>query len=330
MTCYHGVVTKKKHKKFLRGIVHASIFIATAFLLFALSYLSYEKEAQITPFSTNIDFENRVIADTEDPPDLADNQLASVWTAARDLYVNLRMALEQSPTYASLASPSGRYVKIIEGFRREEVADSLAKQLGWSDTERDTFLKNSKHLEPVIREGRYQPGIYFLPAGASYKDIREMVAEKFRTDVEERYSKELAKDVPLETALKVAAIIQREAGRRDEMRYISGIIWNRIFREMNLQIDATLQYAKGSEENGWWPQVVPDDKYLNSPFNTYQNKGLTPMPIANPSVAAIAAALNPRKTECLFYFHDRRGRFHCSKTYEGHVTKLKSIYGRGK
>ncbi len=299
--------------------------------LLALSYVPFEgMRANPSLFSTNIDFAARTIAETEDPPELAENQLAGVWTAARDLYIDLRMALERSPAFLSLAAPSARYVKIIEGMRREEIADSLAFQLDWSETERDTFLKNSKHLEPVIREGRYYPGVYLLPAGTSHKDIRTAMTEKFRTEVAERYSANLAKNVPIETALRVAAIIQREAGGKNDMRYISGIIWNRIFRDMNLQIDATLQYAKGSEENGWWPRVVPDDKFIDSPFNTYQNKGLTPMPIANPGVAAIAAALNPRKTECLFYFHDRRGNFYCSKNYEGHVAKLKSIYGRGK
>ncbi len=323
---------KKNHLGKFRTILPALALatLAGASLL-ALSYVSFEEtRADPAPFTTNINFTERTIAETDDPPELAENQLASVWTAARDLYINLRMALERSPAYISLASPSGRYVKIIEGMRREEIADSLAAQLGWSKSERDTFLKNSKHLEPVIREGRHFPSVYLIPRGASHKDIRTAITEKFRAQVEERYSAELAKNVPLETALRVAAIIQREAGGKDDMRYISGIIWNRIFKDMNLQIDATLQYAKGSETNGWWPDVVPNDKFIDSPFNTYQNKGLTPMPIANPGTAAVAAALNPRKTECLFYFHDRRGRFYCSKTYEGHVAKLKSVYGTGK
>jgi UPF0755 protein len=60
------------------------------------------------------------------------------------------------------------------------------------------------------------------------------------------------------------------------------------------------------------------------------NKGLPPTPIANPSVAAVLAALNPTKTDCLFYFHDRKGDFHCSETYEGHVAALKKYYGQGR
>ena len=41
------------------------------------------------------------------------------------------------------------------------------------------------------------------------------------------------------------------------------------------------------------------------------------------------AALNPRVTPCMFYFHDTDGRFYCTKTYGEHVAKLKEIYGQG-
>ena len=112
------------------------------------------------------------------------------------------------------------------------------------------------------------------------------------------------------------------------MRYISGVIWNRLFIDMPLQIDATLQYARGTPGNNrtWWPVPVPRDKYIDSPYNTYQNIGLPPEPISNPSVDAIIAALNPRATDCLFYFHDTHGNFHCTATYEEHVELLREYY----
>ena len=115
------------------------------------------------------------------------------------------------------------------------------------------------------------------------------------------------------------------------MRDISGIIWNRLFINMPLQLDASLQYAKGTDsKTSWWPQVRPADKYIESDFNTYANKGLPPAPISNPSLDAIIAALNPKKTECMYYFHDQRGGFHCNETYEEHVAALKRIYGQGR
>jgi len=107
------------------------------------------------------------------------------------------------------------------------------------------------------------------------------------------------------------------------------VIWNRLFIDMPLQLDASLQYAKANNpyEDNWWPAVRPEDKFIDSPFNTYQNKGLPPEPIANPSVDAIVATLNPRVTDCIYYFHSATREYYCSVTYEDHVSKLREVYG---
>jgi UPF0755 protein len=176
------------------------------------------------------------------------------------------------------------------------------------------------------------PGIYF----ASIDDpegVATLVHDRFDADILSKYSPSTAEQVPLEQALTVASLIEREAGSWDDMRMISGIIWNRLFKGMKLQIDATLQYAEANQragKTGWWPSVEPKDKYIKSAYNTYQHVGLPPAPIANPSLAAVLAALNPKKTDCLYYFHDSHGVFHCSKTYAEHVKLLKKYYGQGR
>ena len=150
---------------------------------------------------------------------------------------------------------------------------------------------------------------------------------RFKEDVLARYTDDVAAQVPLNDALVIASLLEREAYDFNDMREISGVIWNRLFIDMKLQLDATLQYAKG-DASRWWQVPTPADKYLESPFNTYQNAGLPPHAIANPSVSAIIAALNPNETDCIFYFH-HRNVLYCSADYEGHVQKLRSIYGRG-
>ena len=159
-----------------------------------------------------------------------------------------------------------------------------------------------------------------------------MVNKHFVEDILSHYGTTTAELVPLNDALTVASLIQREAAGSDDMRIISGIIWNRLFLNMNLQIDATVQYAEANARSAgsWWPPVATRNLFLKSPYNTYVNKGLPPTPIANPSVAAVLAALNPVNTDCMFYFHDRMGQFHCSATYAEHVALLKKYYGRGK
>ena len=163
-------------------------------------------------------------------------------------------------------------------------------------------------------------------------EVAFLVNEKFTTEILNKYNQSIADKVPLNNALIIASLLEREAYDFSDMRLISGIIWNRLFIDMPLQLDATLQYARGSKtnESKWWPIPRSSDKFLNSPYNTYKNTGLPPTPIANPSIEAIVAALNPEATDCMFYFHDQKGGFHCTETYKEHVALLKKVYGRGR
>lgn len=233
--------------------------------------------------------------------------------------------------YQNLASPFSRVLVIDSGERKEEVASHFGKILNWDAEGRETFLELVASSSPILAEGKFYPAHYVAHKDATPKEVALMVNDQFKAQIASRYPDELQEVVPLEDALTIASLLEREAYDFEDMRYIAGIIWNRLFIDMNLQIDASLQYAKGSQSSSaWWPVVRPADKYINSPFNTYKNPGLPPSPIANPSPEAILAALNPKKTDCLFYFHDRDGGFHCTQTYEEHVARLKEFYGQGK
>jgi UPF0755 protein len=233
--------------------------------------------------------------------------------------------------YQNLAGVSSRLLVVLPGERREEVAQHFGKILGWDSSEREAFIRGVAEVAPTLEEGKFFPGRYTVPRGADPDEVVTLVLERFNAEVASRYGSETEATVPLTDALTIASILEREAYDFTDMRQISGVIWNRLFIDMNLQIDATLQYAKGErEDQPWWPTVVPRDKYIESPYNTYENEGLPPAPIANPSIEAILAALNPKKTDCLYYFHDRDAGFHCTATYEEHVALLKEYYGKGK
>lgn len=233
--------------------------------------------------------------------------------------------------FQNLASLTGRTLIIEPGERKEQVAINFGKVLGWNKEERARFMELVSTSSPALTEGKFYPDTYISHAKATPEEAAQMLQARFLDEVLSRYTPDVEALVPLRDALTLASLLEREAYDFEDMRHISGIIWNRLFINMKLQIDATLQYAKGNRAwEPWWPQVHPNDKYIESPFNTYQNEGLPPSPIANPSSAAIIAALNPVLTDCLFYFHDREGDFHCAKTYEEHVTLLKQEYGRGR
>ncbi|HEY4494292.1 MAG TPA: endolytic transglycosylase MltG [Candidatus Paceibacterota bacterium] len=226
--------------------------------------------------------------------------------------------------YMDLANPAMRIVRVNEGLRKEQVAEVVADKLGWGEADKDKFINAHLALATNTKadsEGRYFPKTYIINKDAEPEAVSGTMFTEFSNQIS-KVKKMKLKTINDATALKVASIIQREAAGKQDMNLISGIIWNRIWSGMKLQVDATLQYAKGSEEDGWWQQVKSEDKKIKSPYNTYLYAGLPPSAIANPGRAAIEAAYNPSKTSCLFYIHDKNRKIHCSRTYEEHKKNI--------
>lgn len=219
--------------------------------------------------------------------------------------------------YVNLANPSMRIVRLDPGLRKEQVAEKLSQKLSWGQEEVNEFLKFTWAGKDA--EGRYFPTTYLIHKDEEPTAVGVMMSQEF--------SKQVLKIKPEgvldeEMVLTIASIIEREAAGPHDMGLISGILWNRIWSGMKLQIDATLQYAKGSEDGEWWPRVSGQDRKIESPYNTYMYKGLPPSPISSPSAAAIKAAYNPQKTACLFFLHDKNRVIHCTKTYESHKKNI--------
>lgn len=263
-----------------------------------------------------------------------DNQVVSNHTNSQSpqgWFAMIREKLSASILYQNLASPISRTLIIESGDRSEEVAGKFTHILGWDQIEKTDFIKRIKEQIPEATNGKLYPGTYVINKDATPEQVSAVINDRFDSLVRSHYTNDIEAIVPIKDTLIIASLLEREAYDFEDMRYISGIIWNRLFIGMKLQIDATLQFARGSQDStNWWPVPVPNDKYIKSPYNTYKNVGLPPEPIANPSIDAIIAALNPRKTDCLFYFHDNSGKFYCSKTYEEHVASLKKVFGQGK
>lgn len=301
-------------------------------IAFDASHVTTTDRIQVEPFPVGVDPERKLIVELPDADGYMRNHAASRSLAQeRGTVGRLVASLSSFAWYQNLATPSARILIIQPGERKEEIAANISKILGWSPSDRNLFMKMVSSSTPELTDGKFYPGTYVVERYAPPDTVSPLISERFESEVLSRYTKEVEAVVPLNDALTIASLLEREAGGLEDMRLISGVIWNRLFADMKLQIDATLQYAKVTPQSRrWWPVPAPADKKIESPFNTYQNTGLPPSPIANPSLSAIIAALNPKKTECLFYFHDKKGAFHCSVTYEEHVELLKKYYGRGR
>ncbi len=297
-----------------------------------------EKPPALPPFPIGVDPVAKVI--TEDPAvtSYMESYVASNHTSPRlsDSWFSRAVSkLAMQNWYQNLATPATRILIIQSGERKEEVIKNFSQILNWDKTEIEAFSLLLEAEVPPLPDGKLYPGRYIVASDASPETVAFAIADRFNAEVRARYPDTVEETLPLSEALVVASLIEREAYDFEDMRYISGVIWNRLFIDMRLQIDATLQYAKataalGNSNRGWWPVPKPEDKFIDSPYNTYQNAGLPPAPIANPSVDAIIAALNPRQTDCLFYYHTDDGTFYCNATYEEHVEGLRQHFGQGK
>ena len=333
-------VTTYPYARVIAGVVllFSIIFSAGIVTLINTKNAVYKEQSSTppapAPFPIGVDPAAKTITENNDVlPYLQDYLAADTVKPVRISWIhNLTRKLATLSWYQNLASPITRILVIWPGDRKEQVVDNFGDILHWNTEQRHTFSQLVTEHDPALPDGTFFPGRYVTDKDATPDTVATLITSRFDNEVKIRYPNTVAEKVSLPEALTIASLLEREAYSFDHMRIISGVIWNRMFAGMPLQLDATLQYAKGSESSSarWWPVVRPDDKYIDSPYNTYENKGLPPAPIANPSAEALLAALNPVKTDCLYYFHDSSGTIHCSKTYKEHVKKLNDIYGRGK
>ncbi len=169
---------------------------------------------------------------------------------------------------------------------------------------------------------------YLFPATYDMNDsktlqmlITEMVA---KTDevMSKYYDKILASDYTLQETMALASLIEKEGTKLEDRKKISSVFHNRIKENMKLQTDVSVQYALGEHKEA----LSLSDLEVDSPYNLYQNYGVGPGPYNSPSEDAIVAALEPEKTDYLYFLADIKTKeIYYAKTYEEHL-ELKAKY----
>lgn len=173
-------------------------------------------------------------------------------------------------------------------------------------------------------EGKIFPETYLF---APFDDLDKII-ETTTAEYEKRIAKfkdEIASSTYTEAQiLTVASILEREVPRPSDMKIVAGIIYNRLKVNMPLQMDSTLGYITGKASL----ELTTEDLKLDSPYNTYVQKGLPPAPIGNPGEDAIRAALEPESHQYIFFLSDKEGDNHYAKTYAEHLKNRKLYLGK--
>ena len=204
---------------------------------------------------------------------------------------------------------------IIEGNTVKNVIDKLVANEKGS---RENFEKAFKEIDfpyPTPNgnfEGYLYPETYFIPESYDEKAILNVFLKEFLKkfpvenypDKDEFYQK-----------LIMASILEREAAVESEKPLMASVFYNRIAKNMTLSADSTVNFVFNYEKK----RIYYKDLEVDSPYNTYKNKGLPPGPICNPTISSVNAAYNPANTKDLFFVTKVGGEHFFSKTYMEHV-----------
>ena len=207
---------------------------------------------------------------------------------------------------------SKRKLTFIEGWRLEEYHAYLSKEINKDFA--DKFIKSE-----FTKEGYMFPDTYIVESDFTPENL----ASWMRNNFNKKFSQELKETAQLngmaiEDVIVLASLLEREMNIKADRPIIAGILIKRLESDWALQVDASIQYAKGTSKD-WWPIVTRDDyKNYESPYNTYINKGLPPSPICNPSESSINAIVNYKQSPNWFYISGRDGKTHYAETLEAH------------
>lgn len=208
---------------------------------------------------------------------------------------------------------------IPEGYNIYQIAQIVENQRMGNRKKILSLTKDKKFirtlgLDLTTLEGYLYPATYFFDPDTKEEEIIEtMVKKSFQILKDElKLSDKSPKEI--HHILTLASLIEKEAKVKEEMPLISSVFHNRLEKKMKLQCDPTVQYGLLKFDYN----LTKKDLMTKNPYNTYVNFGLPPTPIANPSKEAILAALNPAKTNYLYFVSKNDGTHYFSEDLKKH------------
>ncbi len=223
------------------------------------------------------------------------------------------LTIAQALTHGTLDT----WITIVEGLRKEEIAQLITKEFNIPEAE---FLKYAK-------EGYLFPDTYLIPKNATASAIIKILTDNFNKKYNQTLQKKAATlGLTSDQIIVLASLVEREAKFDNERAGVASVLLKRFNSNLPLQVDSTIQYALGYQPltNTWWKTPLTQaDLQVASPYNTYIHIGLPPGPIDSPGLASIKAVLNADpNTPYLFYVSDSQGHLHFARTLDGHNVNI--------
>lgn len=266
---------------------------------------------------------------------LADSPLKTPWPLIEVLArLEGRTAKLQAGTYAfaSGLSPDQILDKIERG---DVIPIELVIPEGWTFRQMRAALAADPDLKPTLAhasdaevmqaigapdqppEGLFAPDTYKFARGTPDVDVLRRAYREQERRVAQIWETR-APDLPLQNpyqALILASLVEKETGRDDERPLVAAVFLNRLKRGMMLQTDPAVIYGLGAQYDG---HLHRRDLLTDTAYNTYTRTGLPPTPIALPGRAALEAAVNPAKSDALYFVARGDGSSQFSEALDAH------------
>ena len=204
-----------------------------------------------------------------------------------------------------------------------DIADLVQRQ---DFTTRDDFLAAAGNPALIRDLAPNAPSLEGFLFPATYEFPRHPTGEQMVTAMVAHFRQQWAaisaaqpnlSGLGIEQVVTLASLVERETPKAEERPMVAGVFVNRLNRHVPLQCDPTVVYAlelAGLYNGKLDAASLPFD----SPYNTYRRSGLPPGPIANPGGASLEAALNPPKSDYLYFVANTEGGHFFSRTLAEH------------
>ncbi|MEA3273653.1 MAG: endolytic transglycosylase MltG [Patescibacteria group bacterium] len=227
------------------------------------------------------------------------------------------------------AEPQDIKITIIEGWSNKQIGEYLAQkniisEKDWQEEIEniDKYQAEYSFLEDLATtkntlEGFLFPDTYLLHPETTAEMIIIKMLNNFNQKVTDTVKEDIAKNGhSLRDIIIMASIVEKEAPKKNDQKIIAGIFWKRLSDNYPLQSCATINYILGTSKE----KLSLADTRINSPYNTYVNKGLPPSPIANPGINAIMAATYPQESDYFYFLNDpETGEIIFARTLDEHA-----------
>lgn len=201
---------------------------------------------------------------------------------------------------------------IIAGTTQQKISQDLAKATYLEYRQEDWLSVQGKHSNA---EGLVLADTYQYQGGSSSKRLLEQAHRNLQNYLNTVWANR-APNLPYKNPYELliaASIIEKETAIAQERQLISGVVVNRLNKNMPLQMDPTVIYGLGEAYTG---KLSHNDMHVDSLYNSYRYRGLPPTPIAMVSKEALDAAAHPQLSNYLYFVAKGDGSHQFSETYQ--------------